>query len=87
MTSPIPNVFSDEDLKRVKECRKNHTHAPWACFQFQEMGDALLSRLECAEDCIDDHRRSCLHDIGNPCDCRYQLRLDAWKQSKTERSR
>ncbi len=65
-------MFDDNDLKHWKSIGEPKG---W------EGLTALLARLEAAEACIDDHRVSCLHDIGNPCDCGYQLRLDVWRKA------
>lgn len=78
MTPPNPNGFSDNDLKLLKE-------------DMDRLGDfnvgnyrlrPLLTRLEAAEDCIDDHRGDCLSDCGGKCSCGYAEKLETWQRSK-----
>jgi hypothetical protein len=69
----INDYFSDEELAQAKET-----------FKKSDRIHALIRRLEAAEDCIDDHRKSCLWDVGEQCSCGYQEKLEAWRKSKGE---
>ena len=46
-----------------------------------DLTDALIVRLEAAEECIDDHRGDCLADQGRKCNCGYQKKLETWRKA------
>jgi hypothetical protein len=68
---------TDEDLKRLKATPMLNTEIHQTDFELLE---ALIARLEAAEDCIDDHRGDCLADIGKACSCGYAEKLTKWRK-------
>ena len=72
-------TFTDEDLKRLKEDLKKRTGENVLCrYLTYDDVDALLLRLEAAENCITKH----VVDEWIDCGCMKEWRKAAGKDSK-----
>lgn len=76
--------FTDDDLKRLKELYTNAQASGWSVIEemefndfFEKHLDALLARLEAAEDCIEATRRWLVNQ-GPQMDI--DLTMISWRQ-------
>jgi len=76
------SVFLDDDLKRLKEDLEKHGSD---IFEPIELWQALLARLEAAENIIEysaGHDEDCDEvQSGDKCSCEYDKLYEAWRKA------